>query len=458
MLHGARRARARFALPTFSTAKPTTRAARCPAGTRRASTTSVAAQQTVASGMSARAGSHKPTNHPRQQGTSSRSRHRTEARRLCVRSRAEHGRLVPARRVQAARNTSRSSRRDVDAAARCTPTTFAARNRPTLHAARGRPEIFEPHFTYHGFRYVQVNGLTTQTATRCDSPAASLIRRWPKPARSRCRTPLLNKLWQNVLWTQRGQHDRAFPPTVRNATSGSAGWATSRCSVGTGIFNMDMAAFFTKWMRDVRDAQTPDGRFADFSPQPFARKTRSSRACRDGGRRRRSALAHVAAVRRQASSARTTTARRGGSNSSSQQPRSAVENDAATTTATGSIRHVSIRRIPRKGGEVPKAGLRDDDVRLRHGYRLTHGRRARTTRRVAQGNTAHFFDDIKTAFNRAYVTEDGHIRETRRPGTRWRCTSICSRRGCARPAARYMVDGIERYHGTCLRDFTRLTG
>ncbi len=38
---------------------------------------------------------------------------------------------------------------------------------------------------------------------------------------------------------------------------------------GTSMFNADMAAFFTKWLRDVRDAQTPDGRFADFSPQPF---------------------------------------------------------------------------------------------------------------------------------------------------------------------------------------------
>jgi alpha-L-rhamnosidase len=41
--------------------------------------------------------------------------------------------------------------------------------------------------------------------------------------------------------------------------------------VGTGIFNMDMASFFTKWMRDVRDAQAEDGRFADFSPHPFGK-------------------------------------------------------------------------------------------------------------------------------------------------------------------------------------------
>ncbi len=44
--------------------------------------------------------------------------------------------------------------------------------------------------------------------------------------------------------------------------------------VQTGIFNLDMAAFFNKWMRDVRDAQADDGRFADFSPHPFDKNKR----------------------------------------------------------------------------------------------------------------------------------------------------------------------------------------
>ncbi len=34
-------------------------------------------------------------------------------------------------------------------------------------------------------------------------------------------------------------------------------------------FNMDMAAFFTKWAQDIRDAQAADGRYPDFAPHPF---------------------------------------------------------------------------------------------------------------------------------------------------------------------------------------------
>ena len=37
----------------------------------------------------------------------------------------------------------------------------------------------------------------------------------------------------------------------------------------TGCFNMDMAAFFKKWVPDVRDAQAADGRYPDFAPHPF---------------------------------------------------------------------------------------------------------------------------------------------------------------------------------------------
>src|SRR5262249_61660673 len=83
----------------------------------------------------------------------------------------------------------------------------------------------------------------------------------------------LNKLWSNILWTQRG--NMMSLPTDCPQRDERLGWMGDiQIFVGTGIFNMDMAAFFTKWMRDVRDAQAEDGQFADFSPQPFGRNER----------------------------------------------------------------------------------------------------------------------------------------------------------------------------------------
>jgi alpha-L-rhamnosidase len=49
---------------------------------------------------------------------------------------------------------------------------------------------------------------------------------------------------------------------------------------GASIFNAGMGAFLTKWMRDVRDAQTEDGRFADYAPHPF-QKTLAAQGRRD---------------------------------------------------------------------------------------------------------------------------------------------------------------------------------
>jgi alpha-L-rhamnosidase len=36
----------------------------------------------------------------------------------------------------------------------------------------------------------------------------------------------------------------------------------------TAAFNLDLAAFFSKWTQDIRDDQADDGRFPDFAPHP----------------------------------------------------------------------------------------------------------------------------------------------------------------------------------------------
>ena len=47
------------------------------------------------------------------------------------------------------------------------------------------------------------------------------------------------------------------------------GWSgDAQIFAQTAIFNRDMAAFFSKWSRDVREAQARDGRFPDFAPHP----------------------------------------------------------------------------------------------------------------------------------------------------------------------------------------------
>jgi len=136
---------------------------------------------------------------------------------------------------------------------------------------RGEREL-EPHFTYHGFRYVEVTGLvrkpTLDMLTGCVIASDTT-----RVGSFECSNPTLNKLWQNILWTQRGNMHSI--PTDCPQRSERMGWmGDAQIFSQTAIFNMDMAAFFRKWLRDIRDSQAPDGRFGDFAPHPRLPKDR----------------------------------------------------------------------------------------------------------------------------------------------------------------------------------------
>ncbi|MCG3128646.1 MAG: hypothetical protein CHACPFDD_03535 [Phycisphaerae bacterium] len=139
-------------------------------------------------------------------------------------------------------------------------------------AVVGGVYTFEPRFTYHGFRYVEISG--ARSAPRpsdvvgiCVNSAAPLVGDFE------CSDPLLNHLWRNILWTQRANLHST--PTDCPQRDERMGWMGDILAFAqTGCFNMDMAAFFTKWLQDVRDAQLADGRYPDFAPQPY----------REGGR------------------------------------------------------------------------------------------------------------------------------------------------------------------------------
>jgi alpha-L-rhamnosidase len=130
-------------------------------------------------------------------------------------------------------------------------------------AGRGE-EVFEPHFTYHGFRYVELTGLPTR-------PAADAIlgrvfcSSSPEAGRLECSSAMLNRLVQNIAWTQ--QANLMSAPTDCPQRTEREGWMGDiQAFSQTAIYNRDMAAFFTKWIQDIRDSQAGDGRYPDIAP------------------------------------------------------------------------------------------------------------------------------------------------------------------------------------------------
>lgn len=128
-------------------------------------------------------------------------------------------------------------------------------------------EVFEPRFTYHGFRYVEVTGLPAKPETG-DLTGIVFNSAPPEVGTFSSASPILDRLMQNVLWTQRA--NMMSTPTDCPQRDERMGWTGDILAFAqTACFNMDMAAFYTKWLQDMRDAQTEDGRYPDFAPQPF---------------------------------------------------------------------------------------------------------------------------------------------------------------------------------------------
>ena len=135
----------------------------------------------------------------------------------------------------------------------------------TCSGARGG-ESFQPAFTFHGFRYVEITGFAP--GTRPDPSMVTgvvLSSDMPHAGEFECSDERLNQLQQNIVWGMRGNY--LDIPTDCPQRDERMGWmADTQVFVPTASMNADIAAFFTKWMVDVLDAQREDGAHSDVAP------------------------------------------------------------------------------------------------------------------------------------------------------------------------------------------------
>jgi len=142
-------------------------------------------------------------------------------------------------------------------------------------------QVYEPRFTYHGFRYVEVTGLSKRPdlSALIGKEVSSAVR---AAGRFGCSNTDLNKLWSNILWTQR--NNLIGIPTDCPQRDERLGWMTdAQVFSQTAMFNCDMEAFFTKWLQDIRDAQSEEGQYPDVAPEPPALKFYGAPAWADAG-------------------------------------------------------------------------------------------------------------------------------------------------------------------------------
>jgi alpha-L-rhamnosidase len=128
----------------------------------------------------------------------------------------------------------------------------------------GGEEIWTPKFTFHGFRYAELTGISTQPPLDAITGIV-FASDTPQTGEFTCSDGFINQLQSNIEWGQRGNY--LSVPTDCPQRDERLGWlGDAQVFVRTATYNADIAAFFTKWMTDVTDSQLPDGRIPDVAP------------------------------------------------------------------------------------------------------------------------------------------------------------------------------------------------
>lgn len=129
----------------------------------------------------------------------------------------------------------------------------------------GDTETWEPRFTFHGFRYMDVTGLFDEDLF--EIVGIVLHSDISQTGFFRCSSPLLNQLQSNILWGQKSNFLEV--PTDCPQRDERLGWTgDAQVFARTAAFNMNVQHFFRKWMQDVRDAQHPNGAIPLVAPMP----------------------------------------------------------------------------------------------------------------------------------------------------------------------------------------------
>jgi alpha-L-rhamnosidase len=114
-------------------------------------------------------------------------------------------------------------------------------------------EVYEPKFTWHGFRYVEVRdvpgqpeqGTVTGIVVHSDLPVTGHFE---------CSDKLINQLQSNIVWSQKGNFLEI--PTDCPQRDERLGWTgDAQVFIRTAAFNMNVATFFAKWLQIMADDQ-----------------------------------------------------------------------------------------------------------------------------------------------------------------------------------------------------------
>ena len=127
-------------------------------------------------------------------------------------------------------------------------------------------EIWEPLFTYHGFRYVEVSGLN-EIPNEETIMGIVIHSEMTRSGNFESSNKLLNKIYKNIIWSQRSNYMDI--PTDCPQRDERLGWTADAIDfIKTAVYNFDVYSFYKKWLQDLNDAQELNGAYPAIAPFP----------------------------------------------------------------------------------------------------------------------------------------------------------------------------------------------
>lgn len=124
-------------------------------------------------------------------------------------------------------------------------------------------EVYEPWFTTHGFRYVRITGYPGEPRL-ADFTGLVIASDLRESGEFACSDERINRLQANIRWSQIGNLVSIPTDCPQRERAGFTGDA--QVFIPTACFNMDVDAFFTRWLRNVQIEQQADGQIPTCVP------------------------------------------------------------------------------------------------------------------------------------------------------------------------------------------------
>lgn len=126
---------------------------------------------------------------------------------------------------------------------------------------------WEPNFTYHGFRYVEISGLSYKPALHVFTGKV-IYDKMETTGEFETSNPVINQIYKNAYWGIRGNY-RGMPTDCPQRDE-RLGWLGDRTTGALGeSFIFDNALLYKKWLQDIYDSRDAQGRISDVSPRTW---------------------------------------------------------------------------------------------------------------------------------------------------------------------------------------------